>query len=178
MHPPHIYPSQGIFCSVPLLITRFMCGQNTLILNILQINIYVNRLLTPQQSPPGQQVNEEWLLLTLDYLPVCYTQRSMLTVMYVVCYQSVTRNSINSSGLVYNREFITQPIPISHSPCKINFESDENHTFDNKFISKTYLNLEMIHNLQPVYVHFLHTFAYVLLYVSVMLLQPNNPASY
>jgi len=27
---------------------------------------------------------------------------------YVVCYQSVTRNSNNISGYVYNREFITK----------------------------------------------------------------------
>ena len=36
----------------------------------------------------------------------------MLTVLYVVCYQSVTRNSNSISGYVYNREFITQPTPI------------------------------------------------------------------
>jgi len=52
--------------------------------------------LKAQQSLPGQRVNGEGLLLnTLDYLPVCYTQRSMLTVLYVFCYQSVTRNSNN-----------------------------------------------------------------------------------
>ena len=59
-------------------------------------------------------------LNSLDYLPVCYIQRSILTVLYVVCYQSVTRNS-NISGYVYNREFITQPTPISHSPGKFKF---------------------------------------------------------
>ena len=42
---------------------------------------------------------------------------SILTVLYVVCYQSVTRNSNNISGYNYNRELITQPIPISHSPA-------------------------------------------------------------
>ena len=42
----------------------------------------------------------------------------MLTVLYVVCYQSVTRNS-NISGYVSNREFITQPTPVSHSPQQI-----------------------------------------------------------
>ena len=63
---------------------------------------------------------EEGLWLnSLDYLLVCYTQRSSLTVWYVVCYQSFTRNSSNSSGKVYNREFITQPTPISHSPILI-----------------------------------------------------------
>jgi len=46
----------------------------------------------------------------------CYNQRSILTVLYVVCYQSVTRNSNNSSGYVYNREFITQPTLFSHDP--------------------------------------------------------------
>ena len=58
---------------------------------------------------------------SLDYLPVCYTQHSMLTVWYVGCYQSVTRNSNNTSGYLYNREFITQPIPISHSLGKFKF---------------------------------------------------------
>ena len=37
----------------------------------------------------------------------------------VVCYQSDIRNSNNISGYVYNREFITQPIPINHSPPQI-----------------------------------------------------------
>ena len=50
-------------------------------------------------------------------LPVCYTQRSISTLLYVVCYQSVTRNSNNISGYVYNREH-TQ---ISHSPGKFKF---------------------------------------------------------
>ena len=52
-------------------------------------------------------------MIKLDYLPVCYTQCSILTVLYVVCYQSVTRNS-NISGYVYNRELLTKPTPISH----------------------------------------------------------------
>ena len=52
-------------------------------------------------------------------LPTCYTQRSMLTVLYVVCYQSVNSNLNNISGYVYNRELITQPTPISHSPQQI-----------------------------------------------------------
>jgi len=40
-----------------------------------------------QQSLSGQRVNGEGLSLnSLDYLPVCYTQRSILTVLYVVCY--------------------------------------------------------------------------------------------
>ena len=69
-----------------------------------------------QQSLPGQRVNGEGLWLnSLDYLPVCYTPCSILTVLYVVCYQSVTRHSKNISGYVYNREFITQPTSISHS---------------------------------------------------------------
>ena len=42
-------------------------------------------------------------------------------MLYVVCYQSVTRNSDNISGYVYNRELITQPKPISHSPSKFKF---------------------------------------------------------
>ena len=75
--------------------------------------------LKAQQSLPGLRVNgEELWLNSLDYLPVCYTQRSILTVLYVVCYRSVTRNSNNISGYVYNRELITQPTPISHSPGK------------------------------------------------------------
>ena len=31
---------------------------------------------------------------------VCYTQHSILAVLYVACYQSVTRNSNNISGYV------------------------------------------------------------------------------
>ena len=78
--------------------------------------------LKAQQSLPGQRVNGEGLWLnSLDYLPVCYTHHSMLTVLYVVCYQSVTRILNNSSGYVYNRELITQPTPISHSPGKFKF---------------------------------------------------------
>ena len=34
-------------------------------------------------------------------LSVCYNQWSILTVLYVGCYQSVTRNSNNISGYVY-----------------------------------------------------------------------------
>ena len=44
-----------------------------------------------------------------------------LTVLCVVCYQSFTRNSNNSSGYAYNSEFITQPTPICHSPSKFKF---------------------------------------------------------
>ena len=66
-------------------------------------------------------VNGEGLWLnSLDYLPVCYTH-SILTVVHVVCYQSVTRNSNTISGYVYNRELITLPTPISHSPGKFKF---------------------------------------------------------
>ena len=58
----------------------------------------------------------------IDYnFPVCYTQRSILTVLYVGCYQTVTRNSNNISGYVDNREFITQPTLMSHSPAKFKF---------------------------------------------------------
>ena len=72
--------------------------------------------LKAQQSLPGQRVNGEGLWLnSLDYLPVCYTHHSMLTVLYVVCYQLVTRILNNISGYVYNRELITQPTQISHS---------------------------------------------------------------
>ena len=81
--------------------------------------------LKAQESLPGQWVNgEELWLNSLDYLPVCYTPCSILTVLYVVCYQSVTRHSKNISGYVYNREFITQPTSISHStptPGKFKF---------------------------------------------------------
>ena len=81
--------------------------------------------LMAQQSLPGQRVNGEGLWLnSLDYLPVCYTQHSILTVLYVVCHQSVTSNSNNISGYVYDRVSITQPTPISHSPANSNFESD------------------------------------------------------
>ena len=45
----------------------------------------------------------------------------LYSVLYVVCYQSVTRNANNISGYVYNRELITQPSPISHSPGKFKF---------------------------------------------------------
>ena len=80
--------------------------------------------LKVQQSLPGQRENGEGLWLnSLDSLPVCYTQHSILTVLYVICYQSVTRNSINSSGYVYNRELITQPTPISHSPGNFKIEN-------------------------------------------------------
>ena len=81
----------------------------------LKAQVWIQSLfhLKAQQSLPGQPVNGEGLWLnSLDYLPVCYTQRSMLTVLYVGYYQSVTRNSNNSSGYVYNRELITQPTPI------------------------------------------------------------------
>ena len=60
-----------------------------------------NYLLKAQQSLPGQRGNGEGLWLnSLDYLPVCYTQCTSLTVLYVVCYQSVTRYANNSSGYV------------------------------------------------------------------------------
>ena len=82
---------------------------------------FMQYIVTLQQSLTGQWVNGEGLRFnSLDYLPVCYTQRSMLTVWYVGCYQSVTRNSNNTSGYLYNRAFITQPIPISH-PGKFKF---------------------------------------------------------
>jgi len=51
-------------------------------------------------------------MIKLSGLSPCYTQHSILTVLYVVCYQSVTRNANNISGYVYNSEFITQPTPI------------------------------------------------------------------
>ena len=78
--------------------------------------------LKAQQWLPGQWVNGEGLWLkSLDYLHVYYTQRSILTMWYVVCYQSVTRNSNNISDYVYNKELITQPAPISHSTAKLIF---------------------------------------------------------
>jgi len=91
--------------------------------------------LKVQQSLPGQRGNGEGLWLnSLDYLPVCYTQRSILTVVYVVCYQSVTRNSNNISGYVYNRAFI---LPTLHQlgtpPANSNFESD-------RFFSQTHVS--------------------------------------
>ena len=48
----------------------------------------------------------------------------LYSVLYVVCYHSVTRNSNNISGYDYNRELITQPSPISHSQANSNFEFD------------------------------------------------------
>jgi len=91
-----------------------LCEDKLLVLRIVS--------LKAKQSLSGQRVNGEGLWLnSLDYLPVCYTQRSLLTVLYVVCYQSVTRNSNNSSSYVYNRELITQATPISHSPGKFKF---------------------------------------------------------
>ena len=81
--------------------------------------------LKAQQSLPGQGVNGEGLWLnSLDYLHGCYTQCSISTVLYVVCYQSVTRNSNNISSYIYNRELITQATPINHSPANSNFESN------------------------------------------------------
>ena len=44
----------------------------------------------------------------------------ILSVIFV-CYQSVIRNSNNISGYVYNREFINQLTPVSHSPSKFKF---------------------------------------------------------
>ena len=87
---------------------------------IIMTSQYKSLKLKAQQSLPGQRVKGEGLWLnSLDYLLVCYTQCSILTVLYVVCYQSVTRNSNNISGYVYNIEYITQPTPISHSPRQI-----------------------------------------------------------
>ena len=82
--------------------------------------------LKAQQSLPGQRVNGEALLLnSLYYLPACYTQRSMLTVLYVVCYQLVTRNSNNISGYVYNRKLILPSLHLlANPPPNSNFESD------------------------------------------------------
>jgi len=54
----------------------------------------------------------------------CYTQCFILTVLYVVCYQLVTRNSNKVSGYVYNRYLITQPTPISRPPANSNLESN------------------------------------------------------
>ena len=62
-------------------------------------------------------VNGEGLWLSsLDYLLVCYIQHSSLIVQYVVCYQSVIRNSNNSNGYVNNRELITHLTPINPPP--------------------------------------------------------------
>jgi len=53
--------------------------------------------------------------------PCLLYSASILTVLYVVWYQKVTRNPNNTSGYVYNRELKTQPKQISHSPSKFNF---------------------------------------------------------
>ena len=89
---------------------------------IIMTSQYKSLKLKAQQSLPGQRVKGEGLWLnSLDYLLVCYTQCSILTVLHVVCYQSVTRNSNNISGYVYKRELIIQPTPISHSAAKFKF---------------------------------------------------------
>ena len=60
---------------------------------------------------------------SVDYLPVCYTQCTILTVWYVGCYQSAICQLLGfqttACGYVYNREFTTQPT--SHSPGKFKF---------------------------------------------------------
>ena len=70
-----------------------------------------------------------------------------LTVLYVVCYQSVTSNSNNSSGYIYNRKFITQSTPISHCPSKLNFESDSCVFFSNSCFWWCYKNYFSEYNL-------------------------------
>ena len=101
-----------------------------------KINLPVVKVnyLKAKQLLPGQHVIGEGLWLnSLDYLCVCYTQRFILTVVYVLCYKSVIRNPNNISGYVYNRELITQPInqfkplPLANS----NFESDSWILFSN-----------------------------------------------
>ena len=89
---------------------------------IIMTSQYKSLKLKAQQSLPGQRVKEEGLWLnSLDYLLVCYTQCSILTVLYVVCYQSVTRNPYTISSYVYNRELITQTTQISYSPANFKF---------------------------------------------------------
>jgi len=51
----------------------------------------------------------------------------MLTVLLFDCYQSVTRNSNNISGYVYNREFITQPTPIQILNLTVGFFTPQTH---------------------------------------------------
>ena len=69
----------------------------------------------------------EGVMIKLSGLSICllYTQRSILTVLYVVCYQLVTRNSNNISGYVYNRELILPSLHLlATPPPNSNFESD------------------------------------------------------
>jgi len=49
------------------------------------------------------------VMIKLSGLSTCLLTSAffLITVWYVVCYQSVTINLNNSSGFVYNREFIT-----------------------------------------------------------------------
>jgi len=70
------------------------------------------------------------VMIKLSGLSPCLLY-SILTVVYVVCYQSVNRNSNNNSGYVYNRELITQPTPISHFPANSNFELKVEFFFSN-----------------------------------------------
>jgi len=57
------------------------------------------------------------VMIKLSGLSPCLV---ILSVIFV-CYQSVIRNSNNISGYVYNREFINQLTPVSHSPSKFKF---------------------------------------------------------
>jgi len=59
-------------------------------------------------------------MIKLSELSTCLLY-SAFYVNSVVCYHSVTRNSNNISGYVYNRDIITHPTPISHSSGKFKF---------------------------------------------------------
>jgi len=60
------------------------------------------------------------VMIKLSGLSPCLLY-SILTVLYVVFYQSVTRNLNTISGYVYNREFITQPTPVNQFSSKFKF---------------------------------------------------------
>ena len=80
-----------------------------------------------QQALPGQRVNGNGLWLnSLDFLPVCYTQCCMLTVLYVnsvlCCLLSVSYYNLNNSVWLSLQQRV-QPEP--------NFESDSRILFSN-----------------------------------------------
>ena len=85
-------------------------------------------------------------LNSLNYPHVCYTQCSMLTVLYVVCYQSV-----NISGIVYNREFIIQNIP--HTLYKYNYTT---YTIQVQIYHIHYTSTNIPHTLYKYMTHIKH----------------------
>ena len=116
---PHAKKKGNVFVTILSTLVQSMQWQR-IVTTLMLCNIdpyYLHKGATIATRPANK-----WLWLNaLDYLPVCYTQCPILAVLYVVCYQSVTRNSNTTSSYVYNREFITQPTPINHSNGKLKF---------------------------------------------------------